>query len=69
MSDATTHGHSDGHDHAHGPVEAAPVTSGSAPPSPTPAGFSLIEASAAGRLVPALLVLATLWASVYWALH
>jgi hypothetical protein len=68
MTDATTHGHSHAHERAHAHDNAG---AGAAPGHVhAPArGFSLIEASAGGRLLSLLLVLAALWAGVYWALH
>lgn len=77
MTDATSHGHAHGHDnahdlahdHSHDHDAAAPGPAGDPATRPVQAGFSLIEASAAGRLLPALLILTALWAAVFWALH
>lgn len=78
MTDAAAHGHSHAHDHDHphgsadgranGHVHAGVAAGPEQRPAPAH-GFSLIEASAGGRLVSILLVLAALWAGVYWALH
>jgi hypothetical protein len=75
MTDATTHGHSHSrshvheheHAHAHGPL--SPAEAGPVPALPESGRFSLIEASAGGRLSFVLPALAALWAGVYWALH
>lgn len=65
MPDATTHAHS----HEDGLAHDHDSTPSSAPARLVPAGFSLIGASAWGRLLPALTAVAALWAGVYWALH
>jgi hypothetical protein len=61
MTDATQ-GHRHVHDHA---LLRADAHS----PSGAPARASLLEASAAARLLGVSLAIAALWAAVYWALH
>ena len=76
MTDATTHGHSHEGGHVHTPGHAHPpvhvhdaAASGAIRARPASRAFSLIEASAGGRLLPLALALAALWGAVYWALH
>lgn len=64
MTDATQ-GHRHAHDHAvlraQGLIQPATRA--------TPTRASLLEASAVARLFGVSLVIAALWAGVYWALH
>ncbi|WP_036283052.1 hypothetical protein [Methylocystis sp. ATCC 49242] len=67
MTDATSHGHSHGHSHDHGHAHARL-------PAPVVATIgaertSLLGLSAVGRLGGVALLLAALWAGVFWALH
>ncbi|PPD46156.1 MAG: hypothetical protein CTY15_01920 [Methylocystis sp.] len=66
MTDATTHSHD--HDHPHNSVGAADVHA-AALPSAAASRSSSLEAPALARLGGLSLVLAALWAGVYWALH
>ncbi len=76
MTDATTHGHRHAHDHASGEelgvaahVHSRRAGLGRAHTHAAPARASLLEASAGARLAGVSLVVALLWAGVYWALH
>ncbi|WP_457796081.1 hypothetical protein [Methylocystis sp. S23] len=65
MTDATTEAHRHAHDHAVGRAHDRILIP--RPIAPVPA--SLMESSAAARLLKVSILLAALWAGVYWALH
>lgn len=66
MTDATTHRHRHAHDHA---AEGGARGHAHDRRRIAPAPASLLEASAATRLLGVSAVLAALWAGVFWALH
>lgn len=67
MSDATSrchrhdHAGDESHGHFHGGAALVPPSAGDRP--------SLIETSAGARLLAVSILLAALWAGVYWAVH
>lgn len=65
MIDATTQAQRHAHDHSAGRAREGAYVRGPV----APARASLLESSAAARLLKVFLLLAALWASVYWALH
>lgn len=69
MTDATTQGPRHAHDHAGGESLGATPLAQSREASASSGGGSLLEASAGARLAGVSLLVALLWAGVYWAFH
>jgi hypothetical protein len=73
---AHDHAHGHSHDNAHGAVHThdhaahTHAAHGHAPHAhpPAPPGFSLLRLSAQSRLLGALILIACIWAGVFWAI-